>query len=113
MTPMQFVSCSDVSCPFNELKQCRAPFIAIDEQGLCVIKEGGPFGNKSQTERYVEIKECRCQLCNYWELDDSTNIGSCGLRENLHFEARKDLVGPKCSTYDKQIEKPGFSAPNV
>lgn len=114
MTPMQFVACGDESCPLNESKSCRAPFIAIDENGQCMIRENGPFLNKSQTENYVEIRECRCQKCNHWEKDQATEVGTCGLREDLFFNSFKnEALGPKCSALEKQIEKPGFSAPNV
>lgn len=114
MTPMQFVSCSDTACPFNEGKSCRAPFIAINELGQCMIREYGPFENKATTESYVEIRECRCQKCHHWELDDASNVGTCGLRDDLVFIQLKDLVlGPKCNAYNKQISSPGFSAPNV
>ena len=111
MSTIQFVSCADESCPFNEGKGCRAPFIAINELGQCMIREGGPFENKSATENYVEIKECRCQKCNFWELDEAINVGRCGLGENLFFMQYKDLqLGPKCNVFDKQIPEPGFSA---
>lgn len=114
MIPMQFVACGDESCPMNEGRTCRAPFIAIDDEGRCMIREGGPFTLKSSTENYVEIRECRCQKCNFWELDEANLVGACGLRENLFFEQHKDQpLGPKCSAFEKQIEKPGFSAPNV
>lgn len=112
MSTTQFVSCGDQSCPFNESKTCMAPFIAINEQGFCMIREGGPFDNKAQSENYVEIKECRCQKCNYWELDEAINVGRCGFGEKLFFVQYKDApLGPKCNTFDKQIEQPGFSAP--
>lgn len=114
MTPMQFVGCSDESCPFNLSKTCRAPYIAIDEEGRCMIREGGPFTTPSPTEQYVEIRECRCQKCNSWELDEETGIGTCGLRDSLVFIQQKDQqVGPKCTVFEKQISQPGFTAPNV
>lgn len=114
MTPMQFITCSDEGCPFNKDKSCRAPFVMIDDNGRCLIRDHGPFTFKSETEQYVEIRECRCQKCNHWELDESINMGTCGLRENLHFIQHKDEpVGPKCSNFEKQIEQPGFNAPNV
>ena len=69
MPTMQFISCSDESCPFNEGKSCRAPFIAINEVGKCMIREDGPFVNKAPTENYVEIRECRCQKCRRIRLD--------------------------------------------
>ena len=114
MSTMQFVTCGDESCPFNENKTCRAPFIAINELGLCMIREGGPFKDKSDVDKYVEIRECRCQKCNFWELDEALNIGRCGLGDPLFFnQTENSPLGPKCSTYEKQIGQPGFSAPNV
>ena len=111
---MQFVSCSDDSCPLNVDKQCRAAFIAIGDDGKCMIRDGGPFDNKSPTESYVEILECRCQKCNHWELDEEHNMGSCGLRDSLFFDKpRMSSAAPKCSIIAKQITQPGFSAPNV
>lgn len=108
---MQFVSCSDESCPFNEGKNCRAKLIAINELGQCMIRENGPFSDKSQTEQYVEIRECRCQKCNHWELDEELNVGRCGLADSLHFMQHKDeQLGPKCIVFEKQITQPGFSA---
>jgi len=114
MPTMQFISCSDESCPFNEGKSCRAPFIAINEVGKCMIREDGPFVNKAPTENYVEIRECRCQKCNHWELDEALNIGRCGLGESLFMvQYKNEPLGPKCNTFTKQIAQPGFSAPNV
>jgi len=111
---MQFVTCNDGSCPLNQQGSCRAPFIALDDQGRCLIREGGPFTNIAQTEQYVEIKECRCQKCASWELDEETNVGRCGLGDSLTFVQHKDQqVGPKCNVFDKQIAQPGFTAPNV
>lgn len=111
MPEMQFVACSDESCPLNQQKSCRAPFIAIDENGRCMIREGGPFANMAQTEQYVEIRECRCQKCASWELDEVHQVGSCGLKESLTFVQKKDeQIGPKCTVIDKQIAQPGFSA---
>jgi hypothetical protein len=79
-----------------------------------MIRVGGPFENKSQTEQYVEIRECRCQKCNSWELDEVMNIGVCGLRADLFFaQYKNEELGPKCNVFDKQIATPGFSAPNV
>lgn len=113
--PMQFVACNDITCPFNQTKQCRAPFIAIGPDGKCLIRDGGPFENKSETEKYVEIRTCLCQKCNYWELDEARQVGSCGFREDLFFSQARDedkaLGKPECDTYKKQISQPGFTAP--
>lgn len=114
MAPMQFVSCNDITCPLNEGKQCRAPFIAVGVDGKCLIRDNGPLDGKSETEKYVEIRTCQCQKCNYWELDEARNVGSCGLRESLFFSQDrnedKTLGKPECDTYKKQISQPGFSA---
>ena len=110
----QFVSCSDQSCPFNEQKGCRSPFIIVVENGKCSIRESGPFDNKASIETYVDIKECRCQKCHHWELDEATNIGRCGFADSLFFnQYRNEPLGPICNTFEKQVQQPGFSAPNV
>ena len=108
MSAFQFVSCSDTSCPMNADKQCRAPLITVDDEGLCAIKEKGPFNGKAPSEKHVEILECLCQKCDAWELDEASNIGSCGLRTPLFFEKARDADGellkcPKCNDYAKQI----------
>ena len=108
MGAFQFVSCSDSACPMNSDKQCRAPLITVDDEGLCTIKEKGPFNGKSASEKHVEILECVCQKCDAWELDEASNIGSCGLRAPLAFEKARDADGevlkcPKCNDYARQI----------
>lgn len=114
MTPMQFVSCSDTTCPMNQDKQCRAPFITINQDGTCKIRDAGPYDGKAETEKYVEIKECQCSKCNHWEQNAATLIGACGLHSNLFFDRKKvqeDAYGkPVCDTFHKQITPPGFAA---
>jgi hypothetical protein len=101
----QFVACADTSCPLNELKQCRAPFIFVGEDGTCMIRPQGPYENKSQIENYVEIKGCSCQKCNHWEIDQVSNRGICALAADLTFDKQN-----RCNDYAKQIAEPGFSA---
>ena len=121
MTPMQFVSCNDESCPFNTQRTCRAPWLTVDENGKCMIRENGPFTTPSATEQYVEIRSCSCQKCNNWEVDEATGVGTCGLRDSLAFVWHKNpdvketdqALGPVCTVYEKQIAQPGFTAPNV
>lgn len=112
MTPLAFVACNDTACPLNEGKQCRAPFIAVNEHGICIIRDSGPHHNKSETERYVEIMECQCQKCNHWEVDEAKNVGSCGFRDKLFFNQFKLADGtygpPTCNEIAKQISQPGF-----
>ena len=90
-------------------KQCRAPFIAVEEDGRCIIKDEGPYGKKSDTERYVEIEECRAQKCNHWEKDEVTGRGTCNLSSEMFFLAGK-IGPPKCVDFLKQIDEPGFAA---
>lgn len=85
MIPIQFVSCTVTKCPMNADKQCRAPLIMVDEHGFCVTKEDGPHENKSDVEQYVEIRECKCQECDSWEMDFDTDLGRCGLEDRLSF----------------------------
>jgi hypothetical protein len=114
MIPRQFVTCSDESCPFCEEKQCRSPFVVINEKGQCSIRESGPYDNKASTESYVEIRECQCQKCNHWEVDEYLNMGACGFRESLVFaQYKNEPLGPKCREFEKQIPPPGFAANNV
>lgn len=114
MIPVYFVACTDITCPLNQDRQCRAPFISIDSDGKCMIREGGPFHGKSPTEKHVEIIECQCQKCHHWELDEATNIGACGLRADLFFrqEIGKDSVlgPPSCNEYSKQVNPPDSRA---
>lgn len=124
----QFVSCNATSCPLNEQKQCRAPFIAIDADGRCKIMKGGPFDNKAQTENYVEIRSCDCEGCSFFERDEVTNDGQCGQREDLFFSIVQNItpkmnnlkdqvivaegkdLPPVCYTFAKQIKPPGYAA---
>lgn len=113
MENMQFVTCNETTCPFNEGRECRASFLMIDSNGKCVIKDKGPFDGKAVTQNYVDIRECRCKVCNHWEKDELTEIGQCGLRDSLHFNQRKvdpnQPTGPSqaaCSTFEQQVEQP-------
>lgn len=106
---VQFVSCNDEACPFNEDRQCRAVWMMVDEDGKCAIRSQ-PHDQKSETESYVDLKECRCESCDNWEFDEFSKLGQCGLRTDLHFQSRKkaeDEVGPYCYSYEKQIREPG------
>lgn len=111
---MQFISCTDGGCPMNEDKQCRSPFILVDEEGFCALRRiDGLFDAKSLTENYVDLRECKCFGCNHWELDEASGYGICGLREDLFFSIRAAANGdefPKCIAYDKQIDQPKFTA---
>lgn len=118
---LQFVACNAVDCPMNEGKQCRSPWIMVDKDGKCAIRDQ-PMTDKSQVETYVEIKECRCKSCDQWELNEVNKMGQCGFREDLFFRLRKTLdyknkvcmAGPFCFTYEKQIDEPDpFAASNV
>jgi len=111
LATLRFVSCMDESCPLNETKQCRAPMIAIGTNGACLLRENGPFEGKSETEKYVEISECRCQKCNHWELDEVSNTGVCGLAENLTFlQHKNEPLNPQCQTFEKQISAPEYTS---
>lgn len=101
---MNFVSCSMTSCQLNEMRQCRAPFLMVDINGDCVILESGPHDNKSQVENYVEVKECNCKRCNYWERNEVNGLGKCGNTEPLHFGNR--LTKSKCHSVELQIDEP-------
>ena len=110
---IQFVSCNDESCPLNEGKNCRASWLMVDEDGKCAIRDQC-HDEKSTIETYVDLKECRCESCNNWELDEASQIGQCGLREDLFFRLKKTLkdkkevfLGPFCFSYEKQISEPG------
>lgn len=110
----QFIACTDSTCPMNEDKQCRSPFIMVDEEGFCSLrKTSGPFDAKSLTENYVDLRECKCYGCDHWELDEATGYGVCGLHEDLFFSIRQMANGdafPKCMAFDKQIDPPKFTA---
>lgn len=118
---IQFISCNAEECPLNEDKQCRAPWIVADESGKCLIRANGPYDGKSETEKYVDLMECRCEQCRHWERDQSTLLGQCGLGTDLFFNLKwvenpadpenPTPVGPVCNDYDKQIsEPPPYSA---
>lgn len=111
----RFVSCTATSCPMNSDKQCRAPFLMVDQEGKCLIMDNGPHECKSPTENYVDIKECRCKGCNHWELNESGHqpIGSCGLGADLFFRLIKDddgVASAGCHDFQKQIKPPDFTA---
>jgi hypothetical protein len=109
MERKQFVACADESCPMNADRQCRSPFIVVDEDGFCALrKNNGPFpikSQKSQTESYVTIRECKCLHCRHWEVDEETEFGACGIRDDLFFNIRN-----MCDAFEKQIEEPGFAS---
>jgi len=107
---MNFVSCSVETCPLNTSRQCRAPFLMVDISGNCVIKDKGPHDNKSTTEKYVDIKECNCKKCYYWERNEFTGLGKCGNNDPLHFEKRDEKA--KCKAIDSQIDEPP-AFPNI
>lgn len=112
---MQFISCGDTGCPMNEGKTCRARFIFVGGDGECRLKKEGPHKDKAPIEGYVELRECRCSTCNYWELDEATQVGQCAAREDLFFFISKaDLAredsSPVCNNFRAQISQPGFSA---
>jgi hypothetical protein len=116
---IQFVACACLDCPMNEGKQCRAPFIFVDKNGLCTIKDNGPYDNKSAMERYVDLQECHCDRCRHWEMDEATQMGQCGFRSDLFFNKEvstlvsgsgaEQRVSSKCEEFAKQIPEPGFS----
>jgi len=101
---MNFVSCSVSTCPLNESKQCRAPFLMVDLNGNCALLKTGPYDNKSLIENYVEVKECNCKRCNYWERNEASGLGKCGNTEPLHFDKRDEKA--KCHAVETQIEEP-------
>jgi hypothetical protein len=100
---LQFVSCNDTSCPLNQSKQCRAPFIFVDENGTCSIRNAGPHDNKAEVETYVDLKRCDCTKCDNWE-EDLLGAGTCGFRGNLFF-TDKNI----CHEFEKQVGEPGFA----
>lgn len=100
---LQFIACSDTKCPLNTSKQCRSPFIFVDEEGRCSIRESGPYDNKSDVEKYVDLKQCDCSKCDHWE-ENSLGVGSCGFGGDLFF-GNKNI----CYQFEKQIGDPGFS----
>ena len=103
---MNFVSCNLTSCPLNEQRQCRSPFLMVDIDGKCAISENGPFDNKSAIENYVEVKECNCKRCNFWERNEVTGLGKCGNTEPLHFNDRNKKAS--CNGFETQIDEPSF-----
>ena len=129
MEAVQFVSCTVVSCPMNQDKQCRSETIDVDEDGVCMT-QGSQEGTPSPTERHVTINECKCEECDDWEKDDHTEKGRCGLEEPLFFIGRwPERVTPepgedvaeckrkelsegraKCQVFEKKIGEPPWSA---
>jgi hypothetical protein len=114
MNPREFITCCDTSCPLNDGKRCFGKTINISEDGTCNVRDSGPFEDKAEIEPYVEIAECQCQKCNHWEIDGSTDKGTCGLREPLTFILKRDLTTgeygkPLCNAFSKQINQPGFT----
>lgn len=106
---MNFVSCNLTTCPLNEQRQCRSPFLMVDLDGKCVIPATGTHDTKSPIENYVEVKECNCKRCDYWVRNEVSGLGQCGNTEPLHFNLRnQDLA--VCNTYENQIEEPTFGA---
>jgi len=103
----QFVACANVSCPYNEQRQCRAASITVSEEAECLAKDEKAPGKKSGTENYVDIKECRCKECRSWEIDEyaKEQVGQCGFRADLLFND-KGL----CNEKETQIKEPGFMA---
>ena len=104
MGSRQFVACSDEKCPMNQERQCRASLISVDEDGLCLVRNLPP-SPKAGTEGYVELAECRCTSCIYWEIDEIEELGKCSLGTDLHFTMRNS-----CHDYEKQIKEPGYTA---
>ncbi len=103
----QFITCDFTSCPMNENKTCRSPYIEINKDALCITNEDPPVGLKTQSENYVEVKTCACFSCNNWE-EDSNGKGCCGYGSSLHFRDRTDSDKPKakCKEFDGQIDQP-------
>jgi len=110
--PSCFVACTDLECPLNEDRKCRSTFLSIDELGCCVLRNNGPYDPKSPTDNYVEIAECLCQKCEFWELDEALGIGKCGRAADLSFMGERDSEGfPYCVCREiaGQINPPKFS----
>jgi len=112
----QFVACAAKDCPYNTDRECRASSIVVDDEGRCLDKtvEGG---QRSPTETYVELRECKCESCISWEervYREGGVIkkqGQCGLGSSLYFKYRDDSFdGPFCNAHDKQITEPAFRA---
>lgn len=82
----------------------------VDQDGRCIVRHDGPHENKSVTDNYVEIRECSCQKCNHWELENDGETGKCGLGAGLALVDKSEDHGPICSDYKKQIGEPGFAA---
>ena len=111
----QFVSCTDEGCPLNQNRRCHSLLISVDEAGCCTIRNNGPHDPKSPTENYVEITECLCQKCQFWELDESTRLGKCGFNASLAFLGMKGETGAysRCKEISGQVEPPKFSRPST
>jgi len=113
----QFIACKAKDCPYNAENQCRSSSIVVGNDGRCLgkIKEGG---QKSPTETYVELVECRNESCIYWEErvyregGVVKRQGQCGLVEDLYFRYRSadSFDGPFCNSHEKQITEPTFRA---
>lgn len=108
---IQFISCTATDCPLNCDKQCRAPYIMVDEAGKCAIRDGGPYLGKSAIENYVDLRECKCSSCSFWERNEVSQLGQCGFRADLAFSYKKGTdqkttEGPFCRERQKQIDSP-------
>lgn len=110
---IQFVLCNDIDCPLNHDKQCLAKWITVKKDGRCSVRDQ-LHEDKWPTENYVDMKECLNKSCDHWEMDEATEKGQCGFRENLFFKLRrvedekkrKMMIGPFCSEFERQIGQP-------
>jgi hypothetical protein len=110
--PSQFISCTEHRCPMNQERRCRSAFISVDENGCCTIRNNGPYNPRSQTDNYVEITECLCQKCQWWEVDEAARLGKCGFNCALAFLIGDDENGipySRCREISSQIEPPKLS----
>jgi len=111
--PSLFIACTECDCPLNENRRCRSSFISVDENGYCTIRNNGPYDPKSLTDNYVEVIECLCQRCQWWEIDEAHNVGRCGFNTELAFLTDRDLETgtprSRCREIVGQIEPPKMS----
>lgn len=106
MENMQFVTCNHQTCPFNADRTCRARIIWVDEQGFCLGEDFKEHNDKSPTNQYVNVAECRNQACDNFDIDRASECGMCNLNSSLHFDSLEisdENKKPICHWFNNRV----------